>query len=184
MRIAALVGAAGWALRAVWLALFAALVISAVVTRVGPLLGHEMFVIRGGSMSPAIAVGSVAFASHTAPGDVVVGDIATFRGTNGVVVTHRVVETIVNKGEYLFRTKGDANATADGFLVPEGALVGVVRAQVPFAGYLLAMQAQPAGLASIASALIAIYLAISLLDERKLEARPRGAGARPHGLAA
>ncbi len=135
-------------------------------------------------MSPAITIGSVAFASHTPPGDVVVGDIVTFRGNNGVVVTHRIVETILNEGEHLFRTKGDANATADGFLVPEGALEGVVRVHLPVAGYLVAMQAQPAGLASIASAMIAIYLAISLLDERKPEARPRRAGARPNGLAA
>lgn len=161
---------AAWVLRALFLAAVLALALAAATTRIGPMLGHDVFVIRGTSMSPAIAIGAAIVASPTMPQDIVAGDIVTFRGTNGVIVTHRVVETIVHESEHLYRTKGDANRSADPFLVPQGALVGVVRLHVPFAGYLMAMMAQPSGLFSMASALIALYLAISMLDEH----RPRG----------
>ena len=176
---------ATWVLRGLFLVTLLALAITAATTRIGPLFGHEVLVIRGTSMSPAIALGSAIVASKTTPQDIVAGDILTFRGTNGVIVTHRVVETVVHEGEYLYRTKGDANASEDPFLVPQGAFIGVVRMQIPYAGYLMAMMAQPSGLFSMASALIACYLAISMLDEQ----RPRGGrspkrGGVPSGIPA
>ena len=109
----------------------------------------------------------------------------TFRGTNGVVVTHRVVETIINEGERLYRTKGDANASFDPFLVPQGAMIGVVRMQVPYAGYLMAMMAQPSGLLSMASALLFCYLAMSMLeDQRPRRGSPPTPARVPRGITA
>ena len=174
-----------WVLRGLFVVTVLALVITAAATRIGPLFGHEVFVIRGTSMSPAIALGSAIVVSRITPQDVVAGDIVTFRGTNGVIVTHRVVETIINEGEHLYRTKGDANASEDPFLVPQGALIGVVRMQIPYAGYLMAMMAQPSGLFSMASALIACYLAMSMLeDQRPRRGSPPAPARVPSGIPA
>ena len=62
-------------------------------------------------------------------------------------------------------TKGDANETIDPFLVPEGALVGVVELTLPMAGFVMAMMAQPSGFLSLATGLIAFYFALSILEE-------------------
>ena len=175
-----------WVLRGLFVVTVLALAIAAATTRIGPLFGHEVFVIRGASMRPAIAMGAAIVASRTMPQDIVAGDIVTFRGTNGVVVTHRVVETVVHEGEYLYRTKGDANASEDPFLVPQGAIIGVVvRTQIPYAGYLMALMAQPSGLLSMASALIACYLAMSMLeDQRPRRGRSPKRGGVPSGIPA
>lgn len=156
---------ATWILRVVLIAAVALLALSTVATRLAPVLGGEVFVIRGASMTPTIQLGSVIVATRTAAAEIEPGDVVTFRGSNGVVVTHRVIETVVNDGEHLFRTQGDANASPDAFLVPEGALVGVVRASLPLAGYLMAMMAQPSGLISLMAGLAACYVALSIVEE-------------------
>lgn len=153
-----------WILRITLVGSVALLALSAAATRLAPMVGREVFVIRGASMAPAIPLGSAIVVSRTPPGDIVTGDIVTFRGMNGVVVSHRVIEVLVNEGEYLFRTKGDANATADGFLVPEGALVGVVESTVPIVGFVMAMMSQPSGLFSLATGLVACYVALSIVE--------------------
>ncbi|MBA2719382.1 MAG: signal peptidase I [Chloroflexi bacterium] len=152
-------------LRVLLVAAVATVTMSAAATRLAPLLGREVYVIRGASMSPAIALGSAIIATRMPPERIVPGDVVTFRGTNGVVVTHRVVETIVEEGERFFRTKGDANATEDPFLVPEGALIGVMEATLPMVGFVMAMMAQPSGLFSFAAGLFACYFALSILEE-------------------
>lgn len=83
-----------------------------------------------------------------------------------MVVTHRVVEAVVHEGEHFFRTKGDANATVDPFLVPEGALAGVVEATLPMTGFVMAMMAQPSGFLSLAAGMIACYFALSMIEEQ------------------
>lgn len=156
---------ASWILRVVLVAAVAILAVSAAATRLAPLAGREVFVIRGASMSPSIALGSAVIAARTPPDRIVSGDVVTFRGTNGVVVTHRVVDVVVHEGEHLFRMKGDANATDDPFLVPEGAVIGVVETTLPMAGFVMAMMAQPSGFISLAAGLIACYFALSIIEE-------------------
>lgn len=149
----------------VFVAALATVALSAAATRLAPLLGREVFVIRGASMSPAIPIGSSVITARTPADRIVVGYVVTFRATNGVVVTHRVVEAVVHEGARLFRTKGDANASVDPYLVPEGALIGVVEATLPMTGYVIAMLAQPSGFVSLAAGLIAWYLALSIIEQ-------------------
>lgn len=153
-----------WILRVLLVVSVLLLGLCAAATRLAPMLGREVFVIRGASMAPTIPLGAAIIVARTPAGPIVAGDIVTFRGTNGVVVTHRVVEAIVNDGEHLFRTKGDANASLDSFLVPEGALVGVVEGSLPLAGYLMAMMAQPSGILSLATGLVAWSFALSIVE--------------------
>jgi signal peptidase len=167
---------ATWILRALLIVVVVGLVVSALATRLAPVAGREIFVIRGASMAPAIPLGAAIVVRPTPPGDIGPGALVTFRGTNGVVVTHRVVEAVVDQGERLFRTKGDANATIDGFLVPEGAVVGTVELQAPLLGYVLAMLAQPSGLLSLSSGVIAAaLLLLSLEDAAAARRRPPNA---------
>ena len=72
------------------------------------LTSFDVLIVRGGSMEPAVGVGSVIIIDRDAR-DPVVGDIVSFREANGSIITHRVVAA--DAGTY--ETKGDANDVAD-----------------------------------------------------------------------
>lgn len=97
-------------------------------------LGVGTFIVTGGSMEPSIAKGSLVLVQPATPSEVKLGDVITFQ-QYGQTTTHRVIEVGRNSAGLTFRTRGDANLTAD----PEDkwfpGQVGIVRATVPVAGY-------------------------------------------------
>jgi signal peptidase len=110
-----------------------------------PVLGYKRYVIEGGSMGSAIPRGSIAYEEVVPAARIGVGDVITYRppgqgGRGRRLVTHRVVWTGRDRrGERLYRTRGDANATADPwtFTLPARAQARVVF-HVPVAGYAVA----------------------------------------------
>lgn len=87
----------------------------------------RLLVVRGGSMSPAMAVGDVAVVVDRLA--VEPGDVACFVDAGGLVC-HRVV----GRDPAGWRTRGDANGGEDTRVVPRHALVGKVVAVLPFGG--------------------------------------------------
>lgn len=93
----------------------------------GVIGASESYVVKSGSMEPALETGSVIFVYETQPETIEEGDIIVYdlRGENRKVTTHRVVE--VNRDDGLsFRTKGDANEEADPYTVPAQSVIGTV----------------------------------------------------------
>jgi signal peptidase len=117
-----------------WAALLMLLVL-AMLPRVTP---YDVLVVRGGSMQPAIQIGSVVIVDRA---DRVprLGVVATFNDPTGELVTHRIVglngATIV--------TKGDANQAPDVTERTSADLVGTVVFAIPFLGYVLYTLTQP-----------------------------------------
>lgn len=112
------------------LALFAA----ALVT--GRIFGYSAAVVMGGSMMPAIPIGSLIVIEPTAPAAVSVGDIITFTLPDRLI-THRVIAVERADAGLRLLTKGDANDAPDPIAVRAGGAIGAVRLTVPLAGYLL-----------------------------------------------
>lgn len=137
------------------------------------------FVIRGGSMAPAIPLGSLVLATSVPVDELRQGDMVTIRAENGVVVTHRVADVVDQDGAPYLRLKGDANKTPDAGLVPPRAVIGRVSTVLPVAGYLVAMMGTPAGLMSLGSLLATLMLAIWLVEEAEFDLQ----GARRGALA-
>jgi signal peptidase len=154
-----------------WLASLAVLVGLVLLTHVGRLAGFESFAIRGGSMAPTLPVGSLVVVGRIDPATIEPGDVVTYRGENGVVVTHRVVEVDASEAEVWLRTRGDANATPDGAPVPLRAVVGGVTAVIPLLGFLAGMLTLPAGVASVAAYFLALTLGAWLLEDERPQAR-------------
>ena len=125
------------------LALLAILVFSLVTSAIagGPptILGHRMYIVMSGSMSPALGIGSLTFVRPTAPGNIKEGDIITYRGLGeeAQLVSHRVVKINNVDGDISFTTKGDANEAQDPNPVTASHLVGRVALAIPYLGYLL-----------------------------------------------
>jgi signal peptidase I len=137
---------------------------------VGPRFGHQLVVIRGGSMEPAIHLGSVTLVSPVQPADLHPGDVVTLKESNGVIVSHRITRIVQESGGLFIETKGDANPTVDPVLSPVAQVTGRVDLTIPGLGYLLYLLTLPIGVFSILGLALTLLFAIWLLED--LESEP------------
>ncbi len=110
------------------------------------LLGWRLEAVQTGSMEPIYPVGSLVVIRPVNPSDIRVGTPIAFVPDDGrELVTHRVVEVLQQQSGLAFRTKGDANATADPNPVPARAVRGRAAWAVPQLGRLVHWLAWPRG---------------------------------------
>ena len=141
----------------VW-SLLAALAISLVcVGLVGWHQGYRLYAVRTGSMTPTYPTGSLLLDVPAAPGLPRVGEVVTFRTSDGLV-THRV-HGLTAAG---IKTKGDANRSPDVWTIPPSDVEGAVIAGVPYGGYLLVFLQQPTGVPAVMVLTLSIVLAWSV----------------------
>ena len=100
-------------------------------------LGFGSYIVTGGSMEPAIHKGALVLIEPVSPAQVNVGDVITFKQYDQTT-THRVISITRTERGLSFKTKGDANTVADPEDKTFAGSVGIVRATVPLAGYLIA----------------------------------------------
>jgi len=131
----------------------------------GPALGHQIIVIRGGSMEPTIGLGSVIDVVPVRPADIHSGDVVTLKDANGTLLSHRVTRVAALPDGLYLETKGDSNVTADGALVPASEVVGRVDASMPKLGYLIYLLTLPMGILSLFCVALTLLLGIWLLEE-------------------
>ena len=95
--------------------------------------GVDTFIVRSGSMEPAICTGSICFVDkRIGYDDIEVNDIIAFK-RGKLLVTHRVVN-ITEEG---FVTKGDNNDTEDGVTTTKDNYIGKTLFSVPRIGYIV-----------------------------------------------
>ena len=98
-----------------------------------PLVGIRPYVVRSGSMEPAIKTGSVVFVNERADyNELEPGDIIVFEN-GGTKVTHRILSIQADGIE----TKGDNNNTTDGITTTKNNFTGKVFYWIPGIGFLL-----------------------------------------------
>lgn len=151
-------------------------------------LGFQRYVIVSGSMTGTYDRGSIVFDREVPVSDLEVGDVITYEPPPGAssqkFVTHRIFRVQENaEGERVFRTKGDANDTADPWTFtldkPDQARVAF---SVPYVGYLLAALSIPTvrmlaiGIPAVA---VALLILAGIWREAGEEARRRQAESGP-----
>ncbi len=101
--------------------------------------GHQMYIVLGGSMSPAFEAGSLAIIKPVDTRGIVIGDIITYRSASGGdgLTTHRVMENHDNGGQLSFTTRGDANEINDHEPVLARSILGRVIYAIPYAGFVM-----------------------------------------------
>lgn len=148
-------------------------------SNLGPGLGHQLLVIRGGSMEPAIHLGAVVDVVSATAEQIQPGDVVSMKAENGVIITHRVTRAHLLDGTF-FEVKGDANKTPDPILVPYKSLMGRVAFSVPYLGYLMYMLTIPTGILSVfllaGTLLLAIWLLEDLEEAEEEDAEEEAAG--------
>jgi signal peptidase I len=135
-------------------------------------LPYKVYVIHTGSMAPTISPKSAVVVRE---GAYHVGQVVTFT-EDGQTVTHRLVSIDANG---LITTKGDANATADPWHVPQSQIVGGVVTIVPELGYWLIYLKNPIGLASILLTLLVLWQIWSIAKAPAVAAESSRRPARP-----
>lgn len=120
--------------------------------RVGYLLGPTILIIilvyftSGYFHYHAIAVASGSMTPNILKGDIVViekidgdfcklkkGQVIAYKYDN-IVVVHRLINIIEEKGTYYFYSKGDANESEDNWVITEDMIIGIVNVKIPYLG--------------------------------------------------
>lgn len=126
---------AAWAL--------ATIVVMLVLTATGPvLLGDRVYVVTGGSMEPAIPLGSSVTVDKVDWSELQVGDAITFVTRKNEIVTHRVVGQTFDEHGPAFTTRGDANEDTDEEMVRPVNIIGRVWYHLPLVGYVMYFASQ------------------------------------------
>ena len=97
----------------------------------------KVAVVLSESMKPTMPMGSMAVALPIEPEAIRVDDIITFvpPWDPDVTVSHRVIEILEN-GTIAFRTKGDANADPDPWIIEGEHVTGRIEYHIPYVGRL------------------------------------------------
>jgi signal peptidase len=160
--------------------LVATVIACVALTALGPRYEHPSLVIRGGSMEPAIPLGSLVILEPVGPVNLRVGDVVSFQATNGTIVTHRVTRLASLGQTPYFGTKGDANADPDPVITPDSAIIGRVTLTLPGAGYLMTLIHAPVGFLAVLLIALTLLVVALLLDELAYDRRRT---VRAHGPA-
>ncbi|KPU27474.1 hypothetical protein TR13x_05240 [Caloranaerobacter sp. TR13] len=120
--------------------------------------GIRFMTVLSGSMQPNIEVGDLVVIKPIIPKNIKKGDVITYRLTDNIFITHRVIDVIHDNGEYLFITKGDANNVRDDEKINFSQLVGKVFLIIPSGGYILYFLKKP-----IIFALLILILLITFI---------------------
>ena len=51
-----------------------------------------------------------------------------------VIIVHRLINILEDKGEYFYYTKGDANENEDNWVVEKDMIIGIVNHRIPYVG--------------------------------------------------
>lgn len=134
--------------------------------------GMFPMIVLTDSMYPVIESGDLIIC-HTAEADEIqVDDVISFydpMGSGTSVVTHRVMEVIVDDGEIQFRTKGDNNNAEDTALVPAENLIGTYQSRIPAVGHVAMFMQTTPGLIVCCVLPILLLVGYDVLRRKKFE---------------
>lgn len=119
---------------------------------------YEPAVVMSGSMEPVFHTGSVVLVDRKHNENMQVGDTIAFK-VGGAYVTHRIIE----RRENGYITKGDANSSADPWLISDKEVKGKVVLSIPKLGYFLKFMAGIPGIIIISCLILCMGL-LSLID--------------------
>lgn len=150
--------------------IFVVIIIFVSVILLSNYMGFKTYVVRSGSMEPAIHTASVAIVNERRDfHDVEVGDVVAFKLQTGELVTHRVVELSKIDGITWGMTKGDNNEVADGYTVNIQNYYGTTIYSIPKLGYVVDWLSSTPGTIFKIGGLITLILLSILLDDDEEE---------------
>lgn len=143
------------------------------------LVGLQPFVVLSGSMLPTYEVGSLIYVRSVDYKELKVGDPITYMISQDTVVTHRIIEVLVDEEDpdtIRYFTQGDANDVPDGTSVHYKNIIGKPVFSVPYLGYVSNYIQNPPGtyVAIAAGALLIMLVFLPDLFEDEKETGKKG----------
>ena len=131
------------------------------------LIGLRPLTVLSGSMEPTYHVGSLIYVKEVDYKELKVGDPITYMVSEDTIVTHRIIEVLVDEAEpdtIRYFTKGDANNAADGSSVHYKNIIGKPVFSIPYLGYVSHYIQNPPGMYVAISATAVLLLLVFLPD--------------------
>ena len=131
------------------------------------LFGLDPYTVLSGSMEPTYHVGSVIYVKDTSIAELEVDMPITYTLENGVVVTHRIVEVLVDENDpnnVKYMVKGDANDDIDNTPIPFDDVIGRPVFSIPYFGYVCNFVQNPPGTFIVIGVLALVVLLVFLPD--------------------
>ena len=126
------------------------------------LVGLQVYSVLSGSMEPEYPVGSLIYVKAVDYKELKVGDPITYLLDEDTVVTHRIIEVLIDEEDpntIRYFTQGDANDVPDGASVHYKNIVGKPVFSIPHLGYVSNYIQNPPGMyVAIAAGAILILL--------------------------
>jgi signal peptidase len=138
------------------------------------LLPVHAALVGGGSMEPVMYLGDVAVLSKASGDTVHTGEVIQYR-KGGIIVLHRIIDTVDGRGGKAFITKGDNNNVADSEPVLSNQVMGKLVTVIPKVGWLAIMARAPSGLLTLIGIPVLILLALEVASRwrrRRLKSVP------------
>lgn len=131
------------------------------------LIGLQPYVVLSGSMEPVYHVGSLIYVKDVDYKELKVGDDITYMLNETTVVTHRIIEVLVDEEDpntIRYFTQGVANDVPDGMSVHYKNIIGKPVFSIPYLGYVSNYIQKPPGM-YIAMAAGAILILLTFLPD-------------------
>ena len=128
-------------------------------------IGYKTYTVLSGSMEPNYHVGSLVYVKPVDPFDLKEDDVITFMLDETNIATHRIIEVVPDEDDpsvVRFRTKGDANNSADGNLVHNENIIGKVVFSIPALGYISDFIQHPPGMYFAIAAVVILIMLVFL----------------------
>ncbi len=130
--------------------------------------GWKPFIVMSGSMQAELYAGDVAIIKEVDTNSLKVGDIIAYQESKDFVVTHRVIDDVIDEdGNRKFVTKGDNNNEADFKQVSMEQVEGKYVGKISKIGYVLLFIQTPIGTVISVSIPIAILLILHAIENKK-----------------
>lgn len=139
------------------------------------LVGLQPYVVLSGSMEPTYPTGSLVYVQEVDYHDLRVGDPITYMLDSDTIVTHRIIEILVDEEDpntLRYFTQGDANDIPDGVSVHHKNIIGKPVFHIPYLGYVSNYIQKPPGL-YVALAAGAILILLVFLPDIFAEEEPK-----------
>lgn len=136
------------------------------------IFGIDIYTVLSGSMEPTYKVGSLIYVTTVNEEELEIGDAVTYKISETLVATHRIVDIVDENGELKFETKGDANKLPDEKLISSEQIVGEPIFTIPYLGYVATfLQTKRGKVILIISSVILIGLVMfidSVVEKKKI----------------
>lgn len=139
-------------------------VLTLITSRTNLISGVQSFVVLTGSMQPAIPVGSIIYTQKQTLYPE--GSIVAFK-SGDLTVTHRVIKVTNRDNTLYYKTRGDANNTADEKELIANDILGKQMFFLPYVGQAVMFLKTPQGFFPVVIFPIVVFIVLELWNLKK-----------------